>query len=362
MRRHTVAPEAGSGSDTAEGNVPAGQGSRSKAPVRLGDGDEGQGHARRPDTDGAETAAPAEAPEETALRAAVAAKPRPQRRPARPVTTPGGRRTATRLASPVAPLPKGSGPGARIRPAGAARGTGAIKRGRPRKAVVLLGLVVVLLTTGLGAYGIVSAGFFRVGRVEVVGAWFVDADEIARATGAQQRDLFTVDVDAARRNVERLSGIRAAEVRAVWPRRLVVTVQERAPVAVWHIGAAGYVVDGEGVVLDSVPDPAMLTIFQLDGAPGLLAGDHVDGDAVRLATRLRNAAPAAVNQQIARFEWTQRAGLEAITGQGIRVRLGDSNDLEYKLAVWRGVLEQAKRDKYALSEIDLRFGDRVAYR
>jgi cell division protein FtsQ len=174
--------------------------------------------------------------------------------------------------------------------------------------------------------------------------------------------LFQVDPAAVRTRVEQLPGIQRAEVRRVWPRRLVVTVTERVPVAVWQVGGVTYTVDGDGVVLDLTPGPSLLTIYQLDGAPGLAPGDRVDGDTVRLATRLRDVAPARVGRQITRFEWTQGAGLEVTTDRGERVRFGDGANLDYKLAVWRALMDQARKDKREVREIDLRFEDRVVYR
>jgi cell division septal protein FtsQ len=287
--------------------------------------------------------------------------------PVRPAPAPAGRRgvrpSAGMRPGTRPPLPPGAGPGPRARPAsppGAPRGVA--KRRRPRPAYVLLGLVVVVLVAGLGGYAIVTAGFFRVDRVVVRGAALLDPDAVVRATNAVGRDLYRVDPAAARARVERLSGVRAAEVRRVWPRTLVVTVHERTPVAAWQVGAERYLVDAEGVVLDFAPDPALLTIHQVDAGTGLVPGDRVDGDAVLLAVRLREAAPAAVGQQIVRFEWTQRAGLEAITDRGVRVRLGDGGTLDYQLAVWRGILDQARRDRTVVTEIDLRFGDRAVYR
>jgi cell division septal protein FtsQ len=128
----------------------------------------------------------------------------------------------------------------------------------------------------------------------------------------------------------------------------------------WQVGGVGYAVDEDGVVLDAAPDDALPVIVQTDGTPGLRPGDRVDGDAVRMALRVRELAPAAVGQLPVRFEWTQARGLEVMTDRGVRVRLGDEAGLEYKLAVWRAVLQQAGRT--AVTEIDLRFGDRAFYR
>lgn len=237
-----------------------------------------------------------------------------------------------------------------------------LRRRRMRPAIALLGLVVLVLAVGLGGYAVVNAGYFKVRTVDVIGASNVSTDEIAEATGAVGHNLFSVDVPEAQRRVAAIPGIRAAQVGPVWPRRLRVTVEERVPVAVWRTGGTNHAVDLDGTVLDFFAEPSMLTIHQTDSTAGLLAGDRVDGDAVALALRLRDSLPATIGQQAVRFEWTQRAGLEVTTDKGVRVRFGDGGDVEYKLSVWRGVLEQARAAKSVVTEIDLRFGDRVFYR
>jgi cell division protein FtsQ len=281
----------------------------------------------------------------------VAGPPRPRPRPGRPV--PAGQTLTLRSQPRFAPKAAATR---------RARAANELRHCRVRPAIVLAGLVVVLLAASLGAYGVVSAGFFRVRNVEVVGAANVSIDDIVHAADAEGRELFLVNLLAARRGVERVPGIKRAQVQRRWPRRVVVTVEERTPVAVWSTAGTAYAVDSEGIVLDFVPDPAMVTIHQTDGAGGLLAEDRVDGDAVNLALRLYDSLPASVGQRAARFEWSRRAGLEVTTDRGMRVRFGDGGDIDYKLAVWRGILDQARRDKAVVTEIDLRFGDRVYYR
>ncbi len=290
--------------------------------------------------------------------------------PLRSRTRPAGarpeRRPATRAATPAPPLPPGSGPGARIRSAAAAPVAAAPvavvpKHPRGRLAAVV-SLFVLLASAGMGGYALMAGGLFRVQRVNVVGATYVDAGEIARASGAQSQDIFRIKPQDIRERVERVSGVRRAEVHRRWPRSLTVVVEERVPAAVWQVGGVSYAVDREGVVLDFAPDSSLLMITQVDGARSLAPGDRVDGDAVVLAERVRHEAPAATGQRVVKFEWTQAAGLEVTAERGVRVRLGDSGGLEYKFAVWSGIIEQARKSGTPVTEIDLRFGDRVYFR
>src|SRR5262249_29607193 len=153
----------------------------------------------------------------------------------------------------------------------------------------------------------------------------------------------------------RLSGVRRATVAKHWPRRVTVTVVERSPEAVWQVGGGGYLGGGGGVGVGFCPRPPLDTLVRTDWGRSPTPRHHVDRDAVQLAGRLREMMPPSVGQRPRRFEWSQGAGLEVITDQDQRVRFGDGADIPYKLAVWRGILERANRDKTTVSEIDLRF-------
>ena len=298
---------------------------------------------------------PASAPAEP-LAPRVTPRPRPSRAPRsnRPAL-----RTALKRPDAAGPSRLAASPRTRLASVGASP---AARHRLPRALAFLLSVVMIGLSSGLGAYGVATSGFFDLRAVEVRGADLVSPLDVSAATGVIGRNLLQVDPAVVRQRVEQLPGVKRAEARRVFPRGLVVTITERTPVAVWQMGGAGYAVDEEGVVLDTAPDPALPAVYRSDSVDGLTAGDRVDADAVKLAVRLRSVGPSPAGQRITRLEWSQRAGMEAVTDQGVRVRLGDGSALDFKLDVWRSVIEQARKEKALVREIDLRFGDRVVYR
>jgi cell division protein FtsQ len=277
------------------------------------------------------------------------------------------RRQQPRPARRDRPLPPGSGPGTRIRAtrpvvAVGEPGESVIPYRRPRGPVVLVGVVVVLLVLGLCGYGIVASGFFRVDSIDVHGASLVSVDDIVQATGALHQNLYSVDPEMVRQRVMKVAGIRSATVRRQWPRRLVVTVEERTPVAVWQNGGVSFAVDADGVVLEAAPDPSMVAIMQTDGASSLAPDDRVDRDAVSLALQVRDILPQRTGLRVQRFEWTQATGLDIVTVDGPRVRWGDSDGLDYKLATLKGILDQVRKQNSTVTEVDLRSPSHPFYR
>lgn len=233
---------------------------------------------------------------------------------------------------------------------------------RRRGPLVGTALLVVLLTGVLAVQRVIATGYFRVESVRVVGAGALPETALLDAAGVVGKQLWQVNTVRAAESVARVPGVKTARVQRSLPNRVILTVEGRLPVAVWQIGQTDYVVDEDGFVLEAAVLGGLPAISQIDGPPTLAVGDRVDGDAVRLAMQLGSLVPTEVGQRIARFEYSSTAGFDVVTERGARVRLGDGQNLAYKMELWRGILTQAKQEKLAPSEIDLRFGGWAAVR
>jgi cell division septal protein FtsQ len=183
--------------------------------------------------------------------------------------------------------------------------------------------------------------------------------EAARVEGKQ---LWEVDSRRIAASIRQVAGVKDARVGRHWPNRVTIAVEERVPAAVWRIGAVDVAVDEDGYVVDAPAMGGMPAITHLDGRPGLGPGDRVDGDAVRLALELQGSLPATTGHRVARFEYSSSGGLDIVTDRGQRVRLGDGQNLAYKLSLWRAIEAQAARDKLNPTEFDVRFGQQAAVR
>lgn len=136
--------------------------------------------------------------------------------------------------------------------------------------LALAGLVVLTLA-GLGALGrldeigaALHAGLdarlarsgLAVRSVDVAGADRVNGETIAQAIGVSAHaSLLSVEPEAARARIERLSWVEAASVARLWPDRIAVIVSERTPFALWQHEGAYRVIDRSGTVIEAA-DPA----------------------------------------------------------------------------------------------------------
>jgi cell division protein FtsQ len=235
-----------------------------------------------------------------------------------------------------------------------------VVRQRHTAAWLALTLTLLALVAGTVAWRLQRSSYFTVSKVQVTGTQALDRGLVANLSGVLGKQIYEVDPRASENSIQRLPLVESAHVSRLWPNGIGIAVQERKPWGTWQIGGVNYLIDENGVVLDIVSSPWPITVYELDAAPGLRPGDRVDADAVRLARLLLDQLPNTISQLVTRLEYSSSTGLELLTNQNVRVRLGDSQGLEYKLAILEAL--NAKVGANHVHLIDLRSIERPYYR
>lgn len=199
------------------------------------------------------------------------------------------------------------------------------RRGRPARRR-LLPVVLVVAAAALLGWLLWAGPLLAVRSIQVDGVSILPPDQVREAAGvAEGTPLLRVDVDAAEDAVARLPQVASVQVTRGWPDRLVITVQERTPVAV--VGAPGRrtLVDGEGVLFDTVTGEPPAGVVPLDvPEPG-------PGDPVTLAALTAiEGLPADLRGSV--------AGVTADTAEEITMLLRDGT-----LVVWGDAGESARK-------------------
>jgi len=92
---------------------------------------------------------------------------------------------------------------------------------------------------------------FEIRSVDVTGVEESRVATIAEATGAMDgQPSFAFDPAEARENVVAISWVRDAQVARLWPDRVAVVVETRAPFALWQMKGRSHLRDRDGVVLE----------------------------------------------------------------------------------------------------------------
>lgn len=192
----------------------------------------------------------------------------------------------------------------------------------------------------------------------------------AQLTPRYGQNLLALDLAELRSAVETLPAVRQASIRRVLPDGLVVSVEPRRPRALLSTAAGTWVVDSDGVVLESGDGDAALARVVVADRPDLtLAPGDLVSSIPGVGPRL--AAALAVVERL-----DEGAGLLVrpidhvrIDGEGVvlvlaspalEVVVGDDRDLERKLAAVRLLLRADPPGGPAT--IDARYQDMLVVR
>jgi cell division protein FtsQ len=231
-----------------------------------------------------------------------------------------------------------------------------LRRIRIRRAVALATLIGVIAVT----IALYASPVFRVRNVEVAGATTLDPQTVANLVEVNGQSMLFVDFTEARTAIEELPQVSSVTFERKFPGTVRVTVTERAPWGLWIVGAETYVIDAEGVVLPAAPVEGLPAIATNSNAV-LKPGDRVDADAVRLTQALAARVPQEIALNLVAIEWSQDRGLTVATDAGYRVVIGDSENMDYKLLVWKTIEADLGREAMNGHVLDLRFGDRPSF-
>jgi len=193
---------------------------------------------------------------------------------------------------------------------------------------VLLALVLARETT-----------LFAVRSIDVTGAGPGVERQVEQALrGREGESLFGLDLDAARVDVAALPTIASVRFDRAYPHTLRVVVVPERPVAVVRQGAASFVVSERGRVMarvDRTAKPELARIWVAKDV-SLTPGAFVAGD---LVTAVRAVAPLAGIHFPSRVVSVRTTGeLTLRLRSGLELRLGDTREVDLKLAVADRVL------------------------
>jgi len=203
---------------------------------------------------------------------------------------------------------------------------------------------------------------FRVGDIEVLGTAQVDAAQVEQLASLEGDSMFRLGSDGAEQRIGYLPLVESVTIERRWPNTVRIVVRERQPWGYWQVGERKYVIDSEGIVLgDLPPTEGAPSVKDLTNPLRLVPGDQVDRDAVALTRLLLQRVPEVLAWSPVGFEYTTDKGLALLADVGYRVVIGDSQNIEYKLAVWKKIEESLGRTAMSGHVLDLRFENRPAF-
>jgi cell division septal protein FtsQ len=204
----------------------------------------------------------------------------------------------------------------------------------------LLLAFALLGATLLGYVAARETSMFGVRTIEVRGGSAHIKGAVRRALEPQVGEsLLSIDLPAAEHTVEALPFIAEAHFDRAFPHTLNVVVLPERRVAVIRQGARAYVVSRRARIMARIPLETLLGLPRIWVPKGreLAPGAFVDGD---LETAVRAVTPLAGESFPSRITAVEATPVELTLHlhSGLEVRLGDTTDVDLKLAVARRVI------------------------
>lgn len=215
--------------------------------------------------------------------------------------------------------------------------------------------VLLLILLGGGLYG-AARGNHAVQNLQIEGPFKRISPEVVRVAVANQlpEGFLTMDLDAARANLERLPWVEHARVERVWPGDLRVRIWEREPFSRWH---SNELLSTKAVSF--LPDAKEIP----EGLPKLSGPDGHEMEVMQAYTQLSQRL-AETPLPLAQLDMDMRGEWLARTSTGIELRLGAGDPMS-KLDLIMGPMLRALSPRLQeVNYVDLRYtnGFAVAWR
>jgi cell division protein FtsQ len=227
---------------------------------------------------------------------------------------------------------------------GGAIAAGAVRGGQYDLFVAEFGTIPDLAARALG---------MPIEGVTISGAKELSEDEIFAATGITTRDsLPFLDAAQVRERVKEIPMVREASVRKLYPSRLLIEVEERAPYALWQVNGQVQVISADGMAIDQLVDDRLSHMaFVVGEDANLRVPEYLK--ILENAGDLREQIRAGV--LIAGRRWNIK--LES----GLEIKLPEREPEKVFANFARHAREMRILDKDLLS-VDLRIADRMVVR
>ena len=211
--------------------------------------------------------------------------------------------------------------------------------------------------------------FFRVRTINVVGGSYYTAEEVIEASGMSKGDnLLTISRAKISGNIlASLPYVRSVRVTRNLPDTIELTITEyEVTYAAKSSTGEYYLVTSDGKITEKVDEQTAASHIRIDGLTltSPVVGEHltIDGEALvaegqftALTLLLTQLETSALSKEIASVEVPASYELAMWYGDQYYVKLGDKENLDYKLEYLKAVLE--KLEDYQTGTIDLSFSE-----
>lgn len=217
----------------------------------------------------------------------------------------------------------------------------AARKAKKRTFIIIL-CVLVIIT------GIFISPLFNVTTIEVKGTnELAETDIIAKSGIKPGSHIITIDFNEAEKNLSKVPHISSAKVVYQFPNKIEIVIEEKMPI-VYYSFAGGFVgINIDGVVTDIIETPEkhlpvakgiVLETYSIGQKPAL---DRNSQAQIEILTKVAGTLyDLDMAEEIAEIDVSEITNILLYTHNGLTVKCGGIDELEYKFSFLKGVLSQ----------------------
>jgi cell division protein FtsQ len=207
----------------------------------------------------------------------------------------------------------------------------------------LLVVVLVLGIVGFGIYAVWFSSWLAVDHIEVSGAQTVSESEIRDRSGIDEGEpLIQVDVAGAERRIGSLAEVKSVSVTRQWPDGILISIEERVPIAVVEIGGQLRGMDADGVVFRTYKKAP-------PGLPRVETSIGTTSAALKEAAKVIAALPQELSLQVDHVEVETVDEISLVLKDGRTVIWGSADQSDKKAEVLATLLATVQAQVYDVS-------------
>lgn len=252
-----------------------------------------------------------------------------------------------------------------------------VKPGRKRSSVAtyawllvrtLIGLAVLAYAAYRGASLVIAAPSLQIAHLVVRGHERLSTGEVlALVDGLRGQHILSVDLGVWQERLLSSPWVENATIRRVLPSTLEISVRERQPMGIGRLGAAAYLIDGKGVIVDEYgPAYADIDLPIIDGlgAAPRDGGTMVDEARAEFAGRVISALSARPEllERVSQIDVSNlHDAVVILHGDPALLRLGD-REFADRLQQYVDLAPALSERLAGIDSVDLRFDERLYVR
>ena len=232
--------------------------------------------------------------------------------------------------------------------------------------VKLIKILIFYLAIGFLGWNffafIFSSNFCNIEEVIIKGNDCLSEDEIlSRSKVKLGENIFKLDLKKSKDSLMQEPWIKEVEIKRVIPNKIIISIKERKPAAIIHIGEEYFSSTKEGIVLSKIDSPEEK--FSLPLVLGLeideiKIGEIIDKPEFRTALESTNSVEVILPKKFCRVEILSPDDFMICNkDDSLKVRVNGPEGIINKENLLREALEKIEREKLLVEYVDIRFKD-----